>query len=282
MITRKIDKPDIDQAEICDSLPGFPMEYRQRVLDNSADYEANLDDICDLLASEKELMRSDKQYKDKMIAMYDKMSSNRYSAYRYYDQIRRMQKSCPYCNYFARTVRQLDHYLPKTVFPSLAVTPLNLVPICADCNELKKAYYSEDKGEMLIHPYFDEFANEVFEFLKCSVIEDDNIGFVFYIQRLDHWDDSTFSRVKLHFEKLKISELYRTAFEDDFDAHIEGLMYVFDSIGFVGCKEMIKKMCNSFVEKKRTPWLYAGYNSLLNSECFFAYLKRRCEKAITE
>src|SRR5258708_4576680 len=31
---------------------------------------------------------------------------------------------CPYCN--QRRVYSLDHFLPKSVFPALAVTPLNL------------------------------------------------------------------------------------------------------------------------------------------------------------
>jgi hypothetical protein len=40
---------------------------------------------------------------------------------------------CPLCK--LRTVSTLDHFLPKATYPLLAVTPLNLVPCCSDCNK---------------------------------------------------------------------------------------------------------------------------------------------------
>jgi hypothetical protein len=42
---------------------------------------------------------------------------------------------CPLCG--QRTVGTLDHYLPKTKFPAVAVNPLNLIPTCSDCNKAK-------------------------------------------------------------------------------------------------------------------------------------------------
>ena len=34
-------------------------------------------------------------------------------------------------------VDTLDHYLPKSKYPSLSINPLNLIPICNKCNKTK-------------------------------------------------------------------------------------------------------------------------------------------------
>jgi hypothetical protein len=42
---------------------------------------------------------------------------------------------CPFCGH--RTVTTLDHSLPKAAHPAFAVTPINLIPCCKDCNHAK-------------------------------------------------------------------------------------------------------------------------------------------------
>ncbi|TGA97710.1 hypothetical protein E4665_11460 [Sporolactobacillus shoreae] len=46
-------------------------------------------------------------------------------------------EKCPYCG--QKKVSTLDHFLPKSVYTPLIVTPTNLVPSCKDCNTEK--YY---------------------------------------------------------------------------------------------------------------------------------------------
>lgn len=43
---------------------------------------------------------------------------------------------CPLCR--QGTVYQLDHFMPKSLFPALCVDPLNLVPVCERCNLIKE------------------------------------------------------------------------------------------------------------------------------------------------
>lgn len=43
---------------------------------------------------------------------------------------------CPYCDGTLRTA-QLDHILPKSLFPCLSCHPENLVPVCAGCNSVQ-------------------------------------------------------------------------------------------------------------------------------------------------
>jgi len=51
----------------------------------------------------------------------------------------------------------LDHYLPKTVFPELAVCIANLTPMCSKCQGKKSSDYLTDDGlKAYLHPYYDE------------------------------------------------------------------------------------------------------------------------------
>ncbi len=60
---------------------------------------------------------------------------------------------CPFCG-IARA-NTLDHSLPKSRYPLLAVTPSNLVPACRDCNFDKRSTH----GRGNLSPYFDHWAS---------------------------------------------------------------------------------------------------------------------------
>lgn len=270
---KKIDQPNISINDVCDSL--LELKYKDRVIEKSQRYKEFLDKLEFLLNDEKLMDNLDKGFKDHMIKMYSqRFSHSSYPSYTFYKKIRNSQPICPYCNFPSHSIRQLDHYLPKSVFPSLAITPANLVPICSDCNVAKKNYYSVEKHEMLIHPYFDEFISESFDFIKCKVIENENIGFIFYIKQLESWDNCTYNRVKLHFEKLNLNDLYRTNFEADFVVFCYELKDVYSEIGEEGVIKHINRHMNSYKKSNRCPWLYAGYEAIISSEWFIkVYLK---------
>lgn len=94
--------------------------------------------------------------------------TNKYSAEgslgrQFYKLIRENVKNqrCPYCLH--SDIDELDHYLPKSVYPSLAVTTENLVPACHTCNNKKL-----EKKDLFPHPYFDNL--DMYTFLKCEII----------------------------------------------------------------------------------------------------------------
>lgn len=63
---------------------------------------------------------------------------------------------CPICELEAPS--QLDHYLPKSDFPLLSITPSNLIPVCSLCNGLaaKGNYIPTGYEDSLYHPYFED------------------------------------------------------------------------------------------------------------------------------
>lgn len=63
---------------------------------------------------------------------------------------------CPICG-SRNSKKHLDHFLPKSVFPTLCVTPDNLIPICSYCNESKNTKYGLTQDSQVFHLYFDQF-----------------------------------------------------------------------------------------------------------------------------
>lgn len=75
---------------------------------------------------------------------------------------------CPSCGEPGRP-NTLDHYLPKEDFPHLAVTPLNLVPMCDGCQGKKGTKTGgAAQPKWFLHPYFDGFVQAQVIFLSIQ------------------------------------------------------------------------------------------------------------------
>lgn len=270
---KKINRPDIEQKDLCNSYN--ELQYREIIEEKSENYHKYFKELSVLLDFEIEFISQDKNYKNEQKKMYSERLSNKSytEIYKFYKQIKMASKICPFCNYPTRTVSQVDHFFPKAIFPSLAITVDNLVPICRDCNNTqnKGDYYSTDEGKILIHPYFDDFVDRASEFIECKIIEDEKIGFIFKIKKLDEWDDVIYSRVKIHFEKLKLHELYNITFEGDFDTTLGELRIIKneENKDVALLKSFIKRRVQSLSQINKTPWLISGYKALLASDWFF-------------
>jgi hypothetical protein len=61
---------------------------------------------------------------------------------------------CPFCHAtFAPTI---EHSFPKSTYPWLAVTPINMVPCCRDCNSERNV----GRGTIAISPYVDHWLED--------------------------------------------------------------------------------------------------------------------------
>lgn len=94
---------------------------------------------------------------DDLKSLYDSGISRKESSSRYvYDSIMRISgnNKCPVCGYNLRS--EIEHHLPKSQYAMYSVLPLNLYPICKDCNFIKRHYYGTSETEEMYHPYFTE------------------------------------------------------------------------------------------------------------------------------
>jgi len=88
--------------------------------------------------------------KTELVELYGQhLSSTNGAARAIYDRIRNAppNKRCPLCG--IGTVAHLDHHLPKSRYPDLAILPANLVPACHFCNDTKKSKYPAVAGRWI-------------------------------------------------------------------------------------------------------------------------------------
>ena len=103
---------------------------------------------------------------------------------------------CPYCG--ISEPAQLDHFLPESEYPVLAINRQNLVPLCSHCNNIKRA----KDYRKFTHAYYDDFPRTIFFVIKTSVKE----NHLYFEYELDKsvfvgYED-TFSRIKSQWNEL--------------------------------------------------------------------------------
>jgi 5-methylcytosine-specific restriction endonuclease McrA len=112
--------------------------------------------------------------------------------------------TCPLCG--QGKVRTLDHHLPQSKYPSLVITPINLVPACRDCNTAKLNKAPMVPGEQTIHPYFDDFTTA--RWLHAAVVQNDPPALMYEVCLPEGWPQTVGERLRRHMTVFKLSEAF--------------------------------------------------------------------------
>lgn len=79
----------------------------------------------------------------------------------------RKKTLCPFCEF--APAKTLDHFLPKNVdngFPEFCDMPLNLIPMCSDCNNVKKESWLDENDKIkFINIYRDKLPEKQYLFV---------------------------------------------------------------------------------------------------------------------
>jgi hypothetical protein len=119
---------------------------------------------------------------------------------------------CPMCA--ERTASVLDHYLPRATYPEFSIFPINLVPVCWDCNFLKDENFEEDGEALFLHAYFDSVETE--QCLHATVDTSEGVALLdFQIGWPPTIPPHLRRRLVTHFEELKLAALYRAKGEQE-------------------------------------------------------------------
>lgn len=119
--------------------------------------------------------------------------------------IREDVPSCPFCGQEAPNA--LDHYLPKSIYPYLAVAPGNLIPICSICNQSKQASTGSSLAESTYHPYFESID---WEWLQVELFNKNHELLAYYTVRpFESISDPEYQRLKNHFETFELGRRYQ-------------------------------------------------------------------------
>ena len=188
-------------------------EYRNAIAESAQRY----DDCVPNQKFEEPTLSADlstKERRKELQKVYEeKFSPEKQPGRPYYDLIRRSRECgrCPICG-GAGGITHLDHYLPKSAYPTLCVHPNNLIPICDSCNTVKNAKENKLADGMPIHLYFDRLPQkkrirgnsytEAYLFVNL----DDDFQPEYQVKCPDGWDSKLESRLTAH---MKMYDLYK-------------------------------------------------------------------------
>jgi hypothetical protein len=112
-------------------------------------------------------------------------------------------ENCPICGFGEPT--QLDHYLPKATYKSLAIYPRNLVPCCGPCNTFKLAL-DPARGHALVHAYYAELPDHAFLVADANY-HDSGLTVEFRIDPANI-DPGLVTALNFQLTRLKLNERY--------------------------------------------------------------------------
>jgi hypothetical protein len=191
----------------------------------------------------------------------------------YYDRIISSApgRLCPLCA--QRDVSTIDHYLPKSVFPEFAITPLNLVPTCKDCNYEKGNKQPNKPEEQTLHPYFDDLDDA--DWLVAEVSEQVAPVITFRVQPPAIWPKVKQYRVLRHFQNLKLESLYSSNAMRELSNIGFRLNELANDAGAKAVQDELLSQARSRRKAARNSWIAAMYTALAASTWFWSVGHRK-------
>ena len=179
--------------------------------------------------------------KSKMLNVYQRTVDGSLVTLR--EELKANCRKCPSCN--ISTASDLDHFLPKDEFPSLALFSRNLIPCCTECNRNK------ERGPLacFIHPYYDDLSLPI---LRANVtLEFGAVVVTFSIQSAQL--PSPFrERIENHYNKLDLKERYNLEAQERLSQYRLSLFDTHQSGGVQAVRQDL--------QRKRAEALFYGPN----------------------
>ena len=185
---------------------------------------------------------------------------------KYYDKLMLIPENgtCPMCG--QRDVSTLDHYLPKAKNPSLAVTPINLVPVCKECNHTKGEYHPKTADQQFIHPYYDKLPTGIW--LVADLEQSKPPALVFRASPPQDCDETLAKRLIWHFEELKLAKLYASQAGKTLAGIADKLKAAGDRGGKDEVRFGLSEDARSWSKTNLNGWQAAMYRTLAGSNWF--------------
>lgn len=202
---------------------------------------------------------------DEMGKLYDGTFSREKTTSRHiYDKLKLGSLMCPLCG--AQQVKTLDHYLAKTKHPQYAITPLNLIPACSDCNKAKSNFQPVSANDQAIHPYFDDIDDE--RWLFALVQTTTPPALVFFVSPSASWDLIKADRVRKGFEILQLSTLFAALSSDEVTNMKHRLKRLHKAAGATGVSAHLFEARDDLLEERKNSWQIAMYDALASSQWY--------------
>ena len=197
-----------------------------------------------------------------MVWLYENRLAGRSSSARViYDALKQIGPygRCALCG--VRDATTLDHFLPKSAFPALAVNPLNLVPSCGRCNQLKS-----DRVGGMVHAYFDNTSGAVW--LIANLVESKPCVALFDVVSPPNWPADLAGRAREHFARLQLGSLYAAQASRTMRGDTLAFRRAFEFSGPEGIRSYVEERAESWANHEPNCWEAALYTALSRSDWF--------------
>jgi 5-methylcytosine-specific restriction endonuclease McrA len=214
---------------------------------------------------------------DALINMYERrMRGKEYPGRPIYDLIRNQRTKCPLCG--VGSVRQVDHHLPKSQYPYLAVVPANLLPVCSDCNFLKNDQIPLSSEEQTLHPYFDNIEGE--RWLRAQFVVEEPVvlsgvahsatswAVRFFVEPPSAWSRRLAARVEHHFKVFQLAKLYEEQTADELTTIGLALEEVFKPGDSEDVQAHLLDLAHTRARPRQNNWMAALYEALAASSWY--------------
>lgn len=160
----------------------------------------------------------------------------------------------------------LDHHLPKSKFPALAVTPSNLIPACSDCNKSKLASSPHTEEEQTFHPYFDDFGHA--PWLHAEVVQGSPPMLRFSVKPPTTWPTLWGARACHHFRTFGLGKLYMAQAAQELVNVQYHLTKLLEQTGAMAVRAHLAEQALSREKANPNSWQTAMYKALCESAWF--------------
>jgi hypothetical protein len=174
----------------------------------------------------------------------------------YYHELFASVPRCLLCD--RADVEHLDHYLPKADYPALAVTPVNLVPTCSGCNELRNHKPPKGPSGMTLHPYCDNIESERWLWARIDEAEP---AVVYFVDPPAHWPDLLKQRTYNHFAVLELADAYAKDAANEVADIAHDLQKLHELGGPTRVAEHLKDAKESRKSRRLNSWTTAFYDA---------------------
>jgi hypothetical protein len=183
-----------------------------------------------------------------------------------YDDIKLLPKGdrCPFCD--NRNISTLDHILPKKRYPLFAVTPINLVAACADCNKVKGEFAPTTARETVLHPYFEDLSGQ--QWLSAEVVRQRPPALIYRTIYVDEWDEVINARIAHQFALFGLAKLYSSHAAREIGDIRHNLQRHFEFGAAAAVKAELLRQWESRKANSLNSWQTAAYSALAESEWF--------------
>lgn len=183
---------------------------------------------------------------------------------KYYDHLMSLaiNGKCPICGIGHAST--LDHYLAKTIYPTYAVTPYNLVPVCKDCN-FEKLDSPLNPDIAPLHPYYEDIDSIVW--LKAIIIrkEDELVAEYIVCENVEDYDDNLYHRLNNHMDLYKLNKVYAIQASTEIAENISFWKEKLTTWGEDSFRTYLLEVLASKESYQRNTWNTALLRALINN-----------------